>query len=143
METSAKLQETIKDLNDVVTMHRELNNLFRGGCCFAASVIANECEKHDIPYKVISYKGDYCPKNTTLGQLAHDCELAHVAIDIDGTIIGGEVSASWYDLVKDYHENVSSADLHEIYINNIWNNRYNTELNETIKQDIEMVFSMF
>ena len=144
METSAKFQETIKDLNDVVTMHRELNNLFRGGCCFAASVIAKECEKHDIPYKVLSYKGDYYnKKNATLEQLAHDCELTHVAIDIDGTIIGGEVSGGWYDLVKDYHENVSSADLKKIYENNIWNQIYNAELNEIIKQDIEMVFSMF
>lgn len=142
MYSSEQKKELIKDINNIVFTHVVYHDLYHGGCCFSAGVIAQHLEEKKIPYKVICYKPSY-NKDKKLQSIAEKSECCHVTIEIDGEQIGDEYFTDDGYGLDEIQLDMSSQELFDVYENNAWNSHYDTSNNKVFKSDIDKVFSLF
>ena len=142
MET--QVQKMIDMVDKTVDMWKNHNKLFQGGCCYSAGVISKELEKKHIEYKVMAYiRAYYNCENKSLDEIANDCALIHVAIEVGDKIIGGDMNH--FMVWKYKYSNISSNEIMKAYNNNMknWNETYDTKLNPYFKEQMEHIFSQF
>ena len=91
-------KEYLNELNSITTKYDVDKDLFKGGCAFAAAVLARELETMGIKYEVICYvfpcfNDDYNP-------IKRGESCAHVAVKVNcgrkKMLIGGDIMEPWY-----------------------------------------------
>lgn len=93
-----------------------------GGCCYVASIIAEELEKRNIPFSYVEIDGHY-----------------HCTILIGKKLINPMgCSLKEWDVY-----NISSKEIRDIYNNNDWNDEYDIRWNLTVKTIINSTFEYY
>lgn len=101
-----------------------------GGCCYVCCCIAEVLEKHNIPFKLVIYN---CP-DVSFEEL--DASCTHYAIELNGTVINKSTESNYK-----VYDNITYESLMYHYIDNEWNDIYNTKNNKLVKQLIKLCFN--
>ena len=137
--TTKERQEYILKLDKVVRRWRYKSDLYCGGCCFSASVIASLLEKKGIGYKVICWESNWQSDSTnvkSLKDIIMDYSCGHIAIQVilnkKKYIIGGDFYHERITKVRTFSK-IKSGELSEYDSlganNGVWNHYYNRKLN--------------
>ena len=141
--------ELCEKINEYVYNH----NLFEGGCCYAAYVLAKNLKQLGIEYKTIIYQYDDILNETNFNNAINGNGVSHVAIEVRVGIkryIIGDCSDifRFFDYtgyrfkIKKYTD-ISPEEIIEGYKNNVWNHRYNRHLNGPLMRDINKICNKY
>lgn len=145
------INKLIKELNILSKVLNKKYSINSGGCCLYAHYIAAELEKYSIKYKVVLETTTQLDVNTAIQNLKSRNNLyekEHSNVSIVGQnncnhysiIIGNDhinYSGNW-DYT--YIVNLNSSDLLWNYTNSCWNDIYDTDYSQTIKEKITQTF---
>ena len=141
--------ELCEKINEYVYNH----DLFAGGCCYAAYVLAKNLKQLGIEYKTIIYQYDDILNETNFNNAINGNGVSHVAIEVRVGIkryIIGDCSGifRFFDYtgyrfkIKKYTD-ISPEEIIEGYRNNVWNHRYNRHLNGLLMRDINKICNKY
>lgn len=141
------LKKRLDSLCDILEKDYNINE---GGCCFVASVIAQNLDRLGIKYKLVIYDDRFrdvlavnhevytmniCSKRNSITR-RQTCY--HYAIQIIGAgVVNGE---------QNYHyniylvEGISARNIYWIYKNGYWNEEYNIYNNRKVRKIINAFF---
>ena len=137
-ELAGQLDTTLKILDD-----RYL--IFDGACALVAAIIAARLEKERIPYKTVLYlhpDGQF----GNIQKTVKDGNLCHVAIDVLGQELGGEIDKQLMDehgIKKGYTKMLDSKALMDLYtgVDN-WNGEFDEKNTQEVVDEIELCLDM-
>lgn len=139
---SSDIRKLTNELNMLITYYRHEFDLFKGGCCFTAACICEELEKRNISYEILTFSSEFfIRKHKTVRTIANEENLAHVAVKIGRTVIGGD-NGFWYTTIEKQGK-VPSSELMYVYQTNSWNPAYDKRHNRRLKREIKELFNMF
>lgn len=116
-------RELFKHLNELCREMDNQYNINSGGCCYVAMIIAEQLERHNIPYTVYRY--------------IFPC---HFVIKVSDRYI----NRSDFNNSKCIIDNCTSDDLYEIYYNEEWNRTYDKQIyNHLVKLRIKALFRKY
>ena len=144
--------QIIEDLNRVVNKYVDNCNLFKGGCCYSAYVIAKYLKKMGITYKTVVFQ-DFESLNCNRFHTALNGGVAHVAIQViykNMKVYIGTPSAImkyylWTETeyrIRKYR-NITPEEILKSYRNNEWNDWYDTHCNGPLMRDIKRVYMKY
>lgn len=138
------IQDLIEVLDSIVFHWYKFNDLFDGGCAFAASVIAHELEERNIPFEVVCYHKPDEKYEDDVFELANREDIFHMGIKLNDTVIGGTIDdlASEHGLATTVF-NLTSKDLEKLYNDFDWNPKYNRLNNDDFIKEIKELFNFF
>lgn len=127
-ELNAKMNEFVKE-----------KNLFSGGCCYSAFVLAQILQKFGIKYRTVLFQEWALAKERDFDTAINDDDCAHIAIEV---FVGGK-----YTIIGDYgtldryfnnhgivhklrrYYGITPQMLKTAYYSNDWNTIYDTANN--------------
>ena len=117
-------KDLFKQLNQLCSKLSEKYNINSGGCCYVAACLAEQLELANVPFKVIHYNEYHC----------------HYAIKVSDRYLNRD----------DYRKreiseilDCSSEYLFQIYNKRTWNDTYDVDNNNKVKQAIREVFRKY
>ena len=139
----------IKELNKKINEYVEKVNLFCGGCCYAAYLLADVLEKVGIKYKVVLFEsGNTLTEDFNQSINNGGFGVNHVAIQVKfglfPFIIGDTSDYKGYR-GREIHryDDVTPHMLLQAYIGNTWNDFYETSNNSKLKKDISRIYAKY
>lgn len=139
----------IKELNNKINEYVEKKNLFCGGCCYAAYLLADVLEKVGIKYRVVLFEsGNTLTKDFNKSINNGGFGVNHVAIQVRfglfSFIIGDTSDYKGYR-GREIHryDNVTPHMLLEAYQGNTWNDFYETSNNSRLRKDISRIYAKY
>ena len=149
----------IKKLTLVTELCKKINeyvynyDLFAGGCCYAAYVLAKNLKQLGIEYKTIIYQYDDILNETNFNNAINGEGVSHVAIEVrigfrrytigDCSSILRFFDWSGYKFKIKKYTGISPEEIIEGYRNNVWNNKYNTHHNGPLMRDINKICNKY
>ena len=125
------------------------HDLFSGGCCYAAYVLAKNLKQLGIKYKTVLYQYDDILNETNFNNAINGHGVSHVAIEVRvgfRKYIIGDCSGilrffdwSGYRFKIKKYTGISPEEIMEGYRNNVWNHTYNTYYNGPLMRDINKI----
>ena len=145
-------QQFIQDLNIVVNRYVENCNLFKGGCCYSAYVLAKYLKMMGISYKTVVFQ-DCQNLNCNRFHTALNGGVAHVAILVTYKNMKVYIGTP-ADLMKFYrrtkvehrirkYRNITPEEILKSYRDNMWNDWYDTHCNGPLMRDIKRVYMKY
>lgn len=146
-----KINKLVQELNVLSKALNKKYSINSGGCCLYAHYIAAELEKYDIEYKAVLETTTQLDVNTAVQNLKFRKNLyekKHSNVSIVGQnncnhysiIIGNDYINYSGDWNYTYIVNLNSSDLFWNYTNSCWNDTYNTDCSQIIKEKITQTF---
>lgn len=150
------INNLIEELDNRVGYWRDNRELFSGGCCFAAHLLAKGFESKGVKYSVVVYQNGRNWYTNKFNRVFTGYGCGHVAICVvykhKKMIIGADDEYE-KDLIKylNYegawkvreYKKVNSIDLINIYKNNSWNWRWNKRNNKRLSLQINDIFNKY
>lgn len=146
MKPSDRLIEMI---NDKINQYVHNCNLFSGGCCYSAYVIARTLRLAGIKYRTVVWQSEDILKVRSFNKAVNGWGCAHVGIEVKyqgkWQVIGDYSGISRYFMVTGEKVNVRTyrkvepETILEGYKNNKWNRRYDTHNNGPLSRDINKI----
>ena len=153
------IMNTIKKLELVNELCKRIDeyvynyDLFAGGCCYAAYVLAKNLKQLGIKYKTVLYQYDDILNETNFNNAINGKGVSHVAIEVEIGImryIIGDCSGilnffNWYGYkfkIRKY-TGISPEEIIEGYRNNIWNDKYDRHHNGPLMRDINKICNKY
>lgn len=139
----------IKELNDKITEYVSKRDLFCGGCCYAAYILAEVLSRSGIDYKVILFESsEELSKDFNQSINNSGFGVDHIAIKvrkgIRSVIFGGLDGFRKYRRKSIRHYvGVTPEMILTAYWNNTWNETYQTHNNYKLKQEIFGICSKY
>lgn len=139
----------IKELNDKINEYVEKKNLFCGGCCYAAYLLAGVLEKTGIKYKVVLFEAvNTLTKDFNQSINNGGFGVNHVAIQVRTglfpSIIGDTSDYKRYHGRKIHrYDDVTPHMLFQAYLGNTWNDLYETSNNSRLRKDIGRIYAKY
>ena len=141
--------ELEQKLNQYVNDH----NLFCGGCCYSAYVLAAVLKAAGIKYRTVMWQ--YCDvlKERNFNNAINGKGISHVAIEV--VVSGKKVIIGDCSGIKQYFEHtgyqyrvrkydgITPEEILAGYKKNSWNVRYNTSWNKFLIRDIKAIASKY
>ena len=146
-------QSFIEELNKKVNEYADKHNLFNGGCCYSAYVLASVLKKAGIKYRTVIFQyGDILHETNFNNAINGKC-VSHVAIEVKYKghmeIIGRCTGIYSYFAhtgeqfkIRKYN-GISPELLLEGYQNNNWNTMYNTKYNRPFTKAIQKIANKY
>lgn len=150
------INNLIKELDDKITYYAENENLFCGGCCFSAYLLAKGLEKLGIKYSVIMYQNGDNWNTNKFDKVCAGNGCGHVAICtvykhkkmilgfneyIDNLLeMGLNMTGVW---MKREYRTIKSVNLYRTYYTNMWNWRWDIRKNTKLKKEINAIFEKY
>ena len=145
----ALVNELCKKINEYVYKY----DLFAGGCCYAAYVLAKNLKQLGIEYKTVLYQYDDILNETNFNNAINGKGVSHVAIEVEIGIKRytiGDCSGilrffnySGYRFKIKKYTGISPEEIIEGYRNNKWNDKYNTRHNGPLMRDINKICNKY
>lgn len=136
----------VYDLDFMLNIWHMSRNLFHGGCCLAAALVAGELEQRGLEYKVVVFTDSNLGKyKDNINKIANDDLVLHVAIELETSdtgetlILGGDYENPGY--VHGEYVRTCAKSLLYAYRHNQWNNHYNKKHNPDLIKAIRKVFA--
>jgi len=143
----------IEELNRVINHYACNSNLFNGGCCYSAYLLAKYLNKMGISYKTVIFQYNDILNETDFNNAINGRGVSHVAIEVTykfkKMLIGN--CEGIYNYFKNTGEefkirkykNINPEEILEGYRNNDWNWKYDTHCNGPLSRDIKKVYLKF
>lgn len=149
IKKTALVNELCEKINDYVYNY----DLFAGGCCYAAYVLAKNLKQLGIKYNTVIYQYDDILNETNFNNAINGSGVSHVAIEIRvgfKRYIIGDCSGILYFFkytgyrfkIKKYTD-ICPEEIIEGYRNNEWNETYNKHYNGLLMRDINKICNKY
>lgn len=149
---NANIKNAIFEIDKAVNEYVHTKNLFRGGCCYSAYLIANALKRLGVEYKVVLFQpGENANEHEFAPAIDGDCD--HVAIEVRiglKKLIIGDYSEimKYYETTGSVHEirkydNISPRTLRDAYYRNLWNCAYDTKNNRPLSAIINGIVDKY
>ena len=145
----ALVNELCEKINKYVYGH----NLFEGGCCYAAYVLAKNLKQLGIKYKTIIYQYDDILNETNFNNAINGDGVSHVSIEVrigskrytigDCSGILRFFTRYEYDFKIQKYTGISPEEILKGYRNNEWNYIYNRHHNGPLMRDINKICNKY
>lgn len=134
--------EIVNKVNEFV--HEK--DLFCGGCCFAASVLAEILTRLGIKYRTVLFQGHELARVKDFDVAVNNDDCDHVAIEV--TVGGEKVIIGDYSAIDNYYDTfdvrhsvrryrgITPQMLRAAYYGNSWNPRYETSNNAPFREEM-------
>lgn len=149
----AKKIKFINELNGIINEYVVNYNLFSGGCCYAAFIIASCLDILNIKYKTVIFQYHNILNVRNFNKAINGNGVAHVAIEVKvngtKTFIGDcDGIYKYFNITQQeykvrHYSRVNPHMLLEGYMNNAWNWVYNTENNTNLAQDVSKILDKY
>lgn len=146
-------QKFIEALNQKINDYAYNSNLFNGGCCYSAYVLAKYLKKAGIKYKVVMFQYADILNETDFNNAINGRGVSHVAIEVtykfkkiyigpcDGIYSYFKQTGEKFNIKK--YSGISPEEILEGYRNNEWNWAYDTHCNGPLSRDIKRAYLKF
>ena len=143
----------IKSLADVIDKYVYTCDLFNGGCCYSAYVLAKVLKEAGIKYKVKMFQYKDVLRTNEFNTAINGNGVAHVAIAVrqnrewkvfgscDGIYNHFAFTGERFKVCT--YNGITPEQLLEGYENNDWNCMYDTENNKSLVKEINKVASKY
>ena len=148
MNTIKKL-ELVNELCKRIDEYVYNYDLFAGGCCYAAYVLAKNLKQLGIEYKTVLYQYDDILNETNFNNAINGKGVSHVAIEVEIGIKRytiGDCSGilrffnySGYRFKIKKYTGISPEEIIEGYRNKVLKHTYNTYYNGPLMRDINKI----
>ena len=129
------------------------HDLFSGGCCYAAYVLAKNLKQLGIKYKTVLYQYNEILNETNFNNAINGKGVSHVTIEVEIGIMRytiGDCSGilnffNWYGYkfkIRKY-TGISPEEIIEGYRNNKWNDTYDRHHNGPLMRDINKICNKY
>ena len=152
MDTIKKLI-LVNELCDKINEYVYKNNLFAGGCCYAAYVLAKNLKQLGIKYKTVIFQYLDILNETNFNSAINGVGVSHVAIEVRigyKNYIIGDCSGilkffdwSGYKFKIKKYTDICPEEIIEGYRNNEWNWTYNRHYNGMLMRDINKICNKY
>lgn len=139
----------IEMINDKINQYVYFKDLFAGGCCYSAYVIARSLKLAGIKYHTLIWQSQEILNVRSFNKAVHGFGCSHVAIEVKyqgrWQVIGDFSKINrYFELTKEdfnirTYRYVKPEEILDGYNNNEWNHIYNTNNNETLSRDINKI----
>lgn len=148
--TVEEIIQVVRELDEKINHYVIHDDLFQGGCCYAAYVLAENLKRLGIKYNVVIYQCYKVLNLTRFSEVIKGEGVVHVGIEVevDGKkeIIGGhehvEKWLRWHKMdcnIRTYHRISPMTLLRGYNKNGHWCRRYQTENNSLLMRDISKI----
>lgn len=143
----------IWELNQKINEYVHNRNLFSGGCCYSAYLLADVFTKMGIKYRTVLFQSYDVLTKRQFNNVVNGDGCDHVAIEV--TLNGQNVIIGDYNGIMDYYKifcvkyairryrTVTPKMLLQAYVNNAWNLIYNTENNFSLSDEINNIMKKY
>ena len=152
MNTIKKLA-LVYELCEKINEYVHNNNLFAGGCCYAAYVLAKNLKQLGIKYKTVIYQYLDILNETNFDNAINGNGVSHVAIEVRVGLknyIIGDCSGimrffdwSGYKFKIKRYTGIYPEEIIEGYRNNEWNDIYDRHYNGPLMRDINRICNKY
>ena len=149
MDNNKKI-EVITEMCNLINKYVDNYNLFCGGCCFAAYLIAKYLDMFGISYTTAIFQDGDILNVINFNKAINGDGVAHVAIEVK---VNGEKMfigdcGGIYDYYQCTNEKYYLRRYHRItpmmllkgYKNNTWNYMYNTAYNSHLSREMKKIY---
>lgn len=147
--TKEDIRQMVKELDKKVNHYVDKKDLFSGGCCFSAYVLAKNLRKLGIKYSVVLYQYDDILDVEGFTEAVNGEGIGHVAIEVEvggkKMIIGNPDNIYLYFFFNNLEFNVrryqriTPMRLLRTYLQHEWNPYYNINYNRPLMRDISAI----
>lgn len=143
-----------KALNNLFVYLDNVFNINAGGCCFVSYVLAKRLECIEEEFKLVLYDEDNYLRDLSSSDIKRNIKnretsncptgnftCCHYALETKylGIINPSDFLGEDYMSIKD----ISSKDILWIYEKGSWNSLYNSEVNDIIEENINLIFDAY
>ena len=139
----------IEMINDKINQYVYFKDLFAGGCCYSAYVIARSLKLAGIKYHTLIWQSQEILNVRSFNKAVRGFGCSHVAIEVKyqgrWQVIGDYSKINrYFELTKEdfnirTYRHVKPEEILDGYNNNEWNYIYNTNNNEMLSRDINKI----
>lgn len=143
----------IKEMADVIDRYVEERDLFAGGCCFSAYILAEYLKKLGINYKVVLFQYGESLNKRRFSTAMRTGWVGHVAIEVRyknrKVLIGNCGRINFFFIINNFrfrcrtYSNISPSRLLSEYESGDWNSCYDTVNNFSLLNDIKSVANKY
>ena len=143
----------IKEMAEVIDRYVEEKNLFSGGCCFSAYILAEYLKKLGIDYKVVLFQYGKALHKRRFSTAMRTGWIGHVAIEVRyknrKVLIGNCDGINFYFIINNFrfrcrtYSHISPERLLREYEDGDWNTCYDTVNNLFLLDDIKNVANKY
>ena len=152
--TVEQIKQVVLELDEKINHYVTCDDLFQGGCCYAAYTLAENLKRLGIKYNVIIYQCYKVLNLTRFSEVIKGEGIAHISIEVevDGKkkIIGScrdvENWLRWHKMdcnIRTYHRISPMTLLRGYNKNGHWCRRYQTENNSLLMRDISKIVNEY
>lgn len=139
----------IEEMNSIINNYAYNNDLFAGGCCYSAYVLAKNLELLGIKYRVVLFQYQDILNERIFTNAINGSGVSHVAIEVTykhRKVMIGDCSGIYryfhwsgekYKIRK--YSGITPSEILDGYRNNEWNCCYNRANNGPLMRDINRV----
>lgn len=145
--------KAIKEMADVINRYVDEKNLFSGGCCFSAYILAEYLKKLGINYKVVLYQYGIAINKKRFSTAMKTGWVGHVAIEVkyknEKVLIGNCDRINTFFILNDLrfrcrtYSHISPERLLNEYESGVWNPYYDTVNNPFLLNDIRNIATKY
>ena len=137
--------ELVNKVNEFV----DKKDLFCGGCCFSAFVLAEILDKFGIKYRTVLFQSHGILHERDFNNAINSDDCDHVAIEV--TVDGEQIIIGDYSSITNYYDTfnvkytarryrgITPQMLSHAYYWNSWNPRYQTENNLPFRKEMNKI----
>jgi hypothetical protein len=143
----------IWELNQKINQYVHDHDLFCGGCCYTAYVLAAALKHAGIKYRTVIWQYLDILKERDFNNAINGNGISHVAIEVnvlgekvilgDTSDISNFFALTGYDYRIRKYDGISPEELLNGYKKNRWNVRYNTEWNKHLTRDVRKITAKY
>ena len=141
------------ELEQKINQYVKDHDLFCGGCCYSAYVLAAALKHAGIKYRTVIWQYLDILKERDFNNAINGNGISHVAIEVNvqgKKVILGDTSEitdffnqTGYEYRIRKYDGISPEELLNGYKKNRWNIRYNTEWNKHLAKDIRQITAKY
>lgn len=145
--------KAIKEMADVINRYVDEKDLFSGGCCFSAYILAEYLKKLGINYKVVLYQYGIAINKKRFSTAMKTGWVGHVAIEVkyknEKVLIGNCDRINTFFILNDLrfkcrtYSHISPEMLLNEYESGVWNPYYDTVNNPFLLNDIRNIATKY
>ena len=143
----------VYEMIQIIEKYDFLYDLFAGGCCYAAYLVAKACRRLGIKYTTVMYQYQNILDETDFTKAINGKGVAHVGIGVElhgiPQLIGSAdgVRQYFYITRQDYtihrYDGITPEELLSGYRNNAWNTCYNRRYNAPLTREFNRLVSKY
>lgn len=152
--TVEEIMQVVRKLDEKINHYVIHDDLFQGGCCYAAYTLAENLKRLGIKYNVVIYQCYKVLNLTRFSEVIKGEGIAHIGIEVEvggekkiiGSCEGIESWLRWHRMdcnIRTYHRISPETLLRGYNKNGHWCRRYQTSNNSWLMKEISKIVNEY